>query len=664
MHEQAATPLIDHASALHERGVAAFQAGDIEVALTLLPQACAQPGAPGIYHRSHCEVLRRCGRVDEAVAAARRAVRCDPDRAEAWQSLGTVLAEGGALEESRDCFAAAIAIAPGYVPAYGNLAVVLQQLGKLRAAEACYRDVLRLAPDNLDVWLNFAALLAERGRHREGLAIVARVLDRSPRMVRALLIASELERDLGRHAAALDFVERALAVTPDDLSSLVRRARILCRLGRAEEALEDCNRVLAVVENDAEARHAQALALQELDRPAAAIEAFRVAEAASAMPAPIITDQAWLLAELGHRDDALAALGRALALEPNLAAAWYYRASLSGYAPGDRDLAIMAELADDPDAPHRSRLCLSFALGRAYLDCGDGARAFARLDEGNRLQRAMIDYDPEADARRFAEIAAIFSADTLWRRAGEGNPSDRPIFVFGMPRSGTTLIEQILAAHPLVRGTGEPTALRDIAEAPGFPARVPDLAPDQLGALGGRYLQRIGADGDGERTIDKMPSNFMHAGLISLILPGARMIHCRRDALDTCLSCYSLLFANGQDYSYDLRELGLFYRLYTTLMVHWRRVLPPESFIEIDYETLVHDTEGEVRRMLDFCRLPWNASCLRFYEAQGRVTSASLMQVRSPVYTKSIGRARSFRRWLGTLEAALADTATDIAAAC
>jgi hypothetical protein len=157
------------------------------------------------------------------------------------------------------------------------------------------------------------------------------------------------------------------------------------------------------------------------------------------------------------------------------------------------------------------------------------------------------------------------------------------------------------------------------------------------------------------RLVDKMPSNFLHAGLISLILPGARMIHCRRDPLDTCLSCYSLLFTSGHEYSYDLGELGRFYRLYRSLMAHWRRILRPESFLEIDYETLVRNTDGEVRKILDFCGLPWDTACLRFHETNRRVTSASLDQVRSPVYANSIGRAQPFRRWLGTLEAALAD---------
>jgi tetratricopeptide (TPR) repeat protein len=578
-----------------------------------------------------------------------------PD-AQAWQTLGTILVERGALAEGRDCYAAAVRIEPDFLQALNNLAVVLQRLGELGAAEARYREVLRIAPENPETLLNFAALHGELGRCREGLEIAERVLDRSPGMVRAHLIASELERGMGRYASALVRVERALAVAPGQIEILTRRAHILCALGRWDTVLDDCDRVLGVAPNDADALHARALALQGLNRTTASLEAFHAAETASPMPAPIITSRGWLLAEMGRKDEALATLDRALTLEPNFATAWYYRASLTSYAPGDRDLVVMERMADNPDAPYRTKLCLSFALGKAYLDMGDGERAFARLGEGNRLQRALLDYEPDADARRFAEIAATFSADTLSRRAGSGHPSTRPIFVFGMPRSGTTLIEQILASHPLVQGVGEPTHLRDIAEVPGLPAGVPDLAPEDLAALGRRYLDLVGADvPDTLRLVDKMPLNFRHAGLISLILPGARMIHCRRDPLDTCLSCYSLLFTSGQEYSYDLDELGRFYRLYGRLTAHWRQVLPPDSLIEIDYETLVGDTEGEVRKILDFCGLPWDPACLRFYETTRRVTSASLNQVRSPIYAKGIGRAQSFRSWLGALEAALAD---------
>jgi tetratricopeptide (TPR) repeat protein len=583
-----------------------------------------------------------------------------PGDADAWNRMGSILVERGEIAESSECFATAVRIDPNFLQALNNLAVVLQRLGQLAAAETRYREALQRAPDNLEIGLNFAALLGSLGRYSEALDIVERVLERSPDLVRAWVLAAALECDVGRRAAALARIERALAIAPDQPKILTRRAQILCQLGRCADALEDCNRALSMIPNDAETLHEKALALQALNRPEAALETFRLAEAADLAPATAVADRGWLLAEMGRKDEAMIAIDQALRLQPDLSSAWYYRTNLTRYTRGHPDLAIMERIADNPDLPFRDRVLLSFALGKAFLDDGDGPRAFARLETGNRLKRTTLDYDPDAEARRFAGIVATFSAENLSRVAGSGDPSGRPVFVFGMPRSGTTLVEQILASHRLVHGAGEPSHLRDIAEASGVHARVTEMGAGEFAGLGHRYLDLVGAGTpDTLRLIDKMPLNFLHAGLISLILPNARMIHCRRDPLDTCLSVYSLLFTSGHEYSYDFRELGRFYRLYRTLMAHWRRVLPPENFLEIDYEALVGDTERQVRRLLDFCDLPWDADCLRFHETRRRVTSASLDQVRSPIYTQSIARAQAFRPWLGVLEETLVDLPPD-----
>jgi tetratricopeptide (TPR) repeat protein len=646
----------DEATDLHALAMAAFQRGDVAASQALMAQACAQASAPVSHHLHHAEILRCCGRLDEAEAAGRLAVAREPGGAEAWNVLGAILADRDALAESRDCFAAAVRIDPRSVNGINNLAVMLQRLGELGAADACYRDLLALAPGNLDIELDFAILQGRLGRHREGLAIVDRILARAPRMLKALLFAAELEQDLGGDPAALARLDHAAGVIPEQISILTRRAQTLYRLGRCNAALSDCERALGIVPTDPDALHMRAIALQGLDRADEALQAFHVAEAVSAAPARVITNRAVLLAEMGRRAEALAAIERALVLEPRQIDAWHTRAKLTRYAPGDPDLAVMEAIADRPDAPYRDRVHLSFALGRAHLDMGDGARAFARLNAGAQLKRATLNYDPDADRRRFAGISETFSQETLARLGGAGHASDRPIFVFGMPRSGTTLVEQILASHAEVHGAGEPVHLADMAETMGLSSRIATLTPGDFAALGRLYLELVGAGvPETWRVVDKTPLNFLYAGLISLILPNARMIHCRRDPLDTCLSGYSLLFARGHEYSYEFTELGRFHRLYQRLMAHWRQVLPPDNLLEIDYESLVGDTEAETRRLLAFCGLSWDDACLRFHETPRRVASASLDQVRSPIYTTSLGRAQSFRPWLGALEAALAE---------
>ena len=272
----------------------------------------------------------------------------------------------------------------------------------------------------------------------------------------------------------------------------------------------------------------------------------------------------------------LATLDLALAAEPELAAAWYARADAKSFAADDPDIAAMERLLLPRPAhrrrgqqPERERLLLHYALGKAYLDIKDAARAFAHLNAGSRLKRARLDYDAAAAARAMTAIAEAFPAALIAGLGDGGEPDQTPVFILGMPRSGTTLVEQILASHPLVHGGGEPRHIerlvRDLGDA--YPAGVATLPPERLAALGRRYLAMAGPATPGAlRVTDKMPNNFLHAGLIHGALPGARIIHCRRDPVDTCLSCYSKLFSTGQEFSYDLVELGDYYRGYAALM--------------------------------------------------------------------------------------------------
>jgi hypothetical protein len=302
--------------------------------------------------------------------------------------------------------------------------------------------------------------------------------------------------------------------------------------------------------------------------------------------------------------------------------------------------ALFAEASADDD-----RIPLAFALGKAWLDAGEAERAFDRLDAGNRWKRASFDYAVEADVALFERIASAFSADVV--AADGGYDGDLPVFVIGMPRSGTTLVEQILASHPDVHGAGELGVLEgvigDAVGADGFPERAAALSAAQAQAVGRAYADNVGRYAQGrKRVVDKMPSNFRYAGLIHRILPKARIIHCRRDPRDTGLSCYSKLFTGAQPFAYDLAELGRYHRAYERLMDHWRAVLPPECFLEVDYEDVVGDLEAQARRLAAFCGLDWNAACLDFHTTARAVRTASAAQVRKPIYTGSVGRWKAY----------------------
>jgi hypothetical protein len=315
----------------------------------------------------------------------------------------------------------------------------------------------------------------------------------------------------------------------------------------------------------------------------------------------------------------------------------------------------MASLLSREGISLADRALLNFGLGKAYLDIGDSARAFRHYDEGNRLKRSTYSYDVEETERWMAGIAEVFRPALIEAKPGRGARSDLPVFVLGMPRSGTTLVEQILASHPMVHGAGELKRLHALIEEIGtFPECVTALSIDEITSLGERYLAGVAPMATGRRHVtDKMPSNFFYCGMIRLILPDARIVHCRRDPVDTCLSCYTKLFAAHQPFAYDQAELGRYHCAYQTLMAHWRATLPASHFLEVDYEAVVRDVEGQTRRLLDFLSLPWDETCLRFYETERPVRTASVNQVRQPIYATSSGRWRKHAAQLKPLLDAL-----------
>ncbi len=641
------------AALFHHQSLGALRAHNPRLALELIARACVCPDVPGEYHRLHAEILRACGRLDAALGNARLAVKRDGRSASAWGTLAAILAELRQFDESSRCFETAIDLDSDLVESRHNLAIVLQLSGRTRDAELRYGEVLERAPDHVLARINHAGLMNTLGRYDAASAALEAVFARDPGVADAHLVASSIEYNRERYQLALDRIDQAIALAPGQVRIRVRRAEILGKLGRYQAALDDCDIVLARFPEDGEALRVKSFVLRILDRPDDALVALHAAQAAGSNP-DIAVDQAWLLAEMGRKNEALLILDQALSERQDLASALYCRAFLARPKPGHRDVAAMERIAADDEAPAKDRMRLSFSLGKIHLDAGDGQKAFAYLDRANAMKRRDIAYDRRSEEQWFTSMMVVFSAENMARHAGEGLRTTQPIFVFGMPRSGTTLVEQILASHRLVRGKGETAYMNALARSSIFPAGPTGLSAENLRLCANRYLELAGAGAASHlHFVDKTPSNFQYAGLISRLLPGARMIHCRRDALETCLSCYSLLFNHGNEFSYSQAELGHYYGQYRSLMAHWNAALPAGSVLDVDYEALVSDTEAEVRRLLDFCALPWDDACLRFYETKRLVTSSSLDQVRSPIYRTSLRRARSFLPWLGELERSL-----------
>jgi hypothetical protein len=313
------------------------------------------------------------------------------------------------------------------------------------------------------------------------------------------------------------------------------------------------------------------------------------------------------------------------------------------------------------------RIKLRFALGKARLDAGDPDRAFIHLEQGNRLKRETFEYDSVLALQRIDAVRETFTPQLLQRFSGmgAGHPTEVPVFVIGMPRSGTTLIEQILASHPLMQGAGELLLLSRLVPGlspaqpypcpPVYPPLLTEMPPVRLTRLGREYESQLRELHPGKaRVIDKAPLNFLYAGFIHLVLPNARIIHCRRDPLDTCLSCYMHTFNGDMTFAYDQTELGSYYRRYEALADHWRKVLPRERYTEVRYEDIVENFEPEARRLVEFCAMPWSEDCLGFHQSDRQVRTASAIAVRKPVYRSSVGRSRAYTPHLRPLIDALA----------
>ena len=469
-------------------------------------------------------------------------------------------------------------------------------------------------------------------------------------------------RRAGRWEEALAGYDAVLRLEPHHVPSLNNRGIVLSQLGRHAEALGSLDAALAANPGDPIALNNRGEALQKLARPAEALASYDAAIAGAPDFAEAHGNRGHLLGQLGRAVEAEEALIRAISLQPGNPRFYQHLAPLHRFTPDDPILAQMRDLTRRAaELPTDDRIELGFALAKALADIGDHAHAFDQLAAANRLKRSTFTYDEAAVLDELERIGALFDEDVLRRTSGAGDPGPSPILIVGMPRSGSTLIEQILASHPQVFGAGENSAFDDALgeilarEGHGvFPEGAASLSGEAVRDLGAAYLGRLG-DGarPGARVVDKTLSNFRHLGLVHAALPGARMIHVRRDPVDVCMSCFGLLFGLGQPYAYDLGELGRYHRAVERLMRRWRERLPREVLLDLQYETLIADPEGEVRRVLEHCGLDWDPRCLEFHLTDRQVRTSSATQVRRPLYTSGVGASRVYASNLGPLLDAL-----------
>ena len=572
-----------------------------------------------------------------------------------------------ALSPVESCFAA-IAEAPDDAANWTSLGDVLRGLNEREAALEAYENALARRGDDAATWFAKATLLTDMRRIDEASLAFRAVLHHQPSCHQAHSCLAAFLHVAGQDQQALAELGYALELAPDDARALLLLTRVHLRLGSYAVAEAAARKVLATQPNHAEAHGLLGRVLYDAARVSDALPVLERAVALAPGHAEARNDLAVALKSLGRLDEARAHLRDGLRLDPAMHGAYGNIAELVNFAEepalAEQIATISAQLAADPRRPKGASdplIPIYFAQAKALDDLGDHAGALQHYVAGGRLKRAALAYDEPAHVRFCDQVKHLFTREFLANNAHVGGPGAAPVFIIGMPRSGSTLVEQILASHPDVVGLGEvmflPEAIKHCHQLypalPPYPDLAPMLGPEHLQAMAKAYLDKVQVAGSA-RVTDKLLTNYFYAGLIHMIFPQAKFIHTRRDPVATCLSAFTTHFAEPMAYTYDFGELGRHYVRYAELMAHWDQALPPGVIHHVAYEDLVADTEAAARGMLTFLGLPWHDGCLEFHKAKRQVQTASLAQVRQPVYTAALNRWRRYGEGLAPLITALA----------
>ncbi|MFT3757941.1 sulfotransferase [Thauera sp.] len=651
----------EHPHALHLLGVVAYQAGHAARGMALIDKAIGlAPNVP-LFFSNLGEMCRQQGQIERALALAERATEQDASAAAAWSNLGLACFDAGQHARAESCHARALALAPGLVQSLNNMGSLLRVRKDKPAAIEWYRKALAVDSSYLEALSNLGAVLVEDSRHDEAIEPLERALTLRPDYPEALCNLGLARFRQERNEEATSLLQRSLQLRPEYPEALVGLAMVLHQEGRVEEAIGLLRKAAAVAPDNVNAWVWLGSSLVETDQPEAAEAAYMEALRLDEENVDGLAGLGNLRVEQGRLDEAESWLKRALSIDPDNLGAHFQMVQMRRVQPDNVHVDWLLNHLPSEEG-HNKRISLHYALGKAYDDLKCWDQAFPHFLEGARLKRSKLDYDPLLDQERVERIMRCIDKAFIERHWGGGHVSEVPILVLGMPRSGTTLTEQILASHPDVFGAGELRDLLSVCQSSSndvpFPENLAGVDGEALSGWGREYVERLQRRApDARRITDKMPGNYLVLGLIPLMLPKARIVHVRRNPVDTCVSCFTRLFNRHQEATYDLAELGRHYAMYARLMAHWRAVLPAGSFLEVQYEEVVADLPGQARRLLDFAGLPWNDACLDFHKTERSVRTASVTQVRQPIYKSSVARWKHYEHYLGPLLEALGEYA-------
>ena len=604
----------------------------------------------------------KAGQLDRAETLYRKVLRKMPSNPDALQLLGVIALDRGYIDRAIQLIGKAVAINPNLALAHSNLGNALLASGRVGDAIASYRRAISLEPRFAAAHCNLGKALDSQGSFSAAVESCRRAVELDPGMADAYNNLGNALRGDGRLEDSVVALRHAVALAPRRVDLHTNVGNVQLELQRFDAAMTSFRRAIEIDPKYARSHYGLAACLRFVGEMDAALESYRRALTLDPNQATIWNDIGNVFRALGRFDEAIDAFQNAIAVAPDFADPYRNLAACRSLATDKDEFARVSVLATREDLPVDERVAAGFALGKALDDADRYDEAFAAYENANRLFHDLLAaqghaFDAEALRRLTDETIARFTPEFFASMKGKGDPSELPVFIVGMPRSGTSLVEQIAASHSRVSGAGELSDIGEIAGqlvSRGTDGAHPDWDAAELGRHADAHLDRLRRlGGSAERVIDKMPDNIFKLGVIAALFPSARVICCRRDARDTGLSCYFQKFSGRQlAFSYDLADCGRRYRETERLTAYWHRALPLRT-LDVQYETLVDDLEGQSRRLISFLGLHWEAACLDFHRTERTVKTASSWQVRQPLYRRAVGRWKHYANHLSALIAEL-----------
>lgn len=649
-----------HAYALHLLGIIAYQVGKITLGIQLIEQAIQSNPQVALFHSNLGEMHRQLNATHLSIQCGQYAVMLDPNSATAWSNLGIAYYDAKQYEQAEDCHKRALVFNPRLSCSLNNLGSIYKAQEKTKPAMEFYQAAIAASPHFVEPFNNLGVLFLQQQEFKQALECLHHAILLAPDFADAHCNLGLALLGLEQCDKALMHFEKVLQLKPDYAEAYYGFAKVYLYQHHFTEAEHHIRKAVMINPQKVEFYQLLAEIYHEQGHYTEALNHLDRALLMDSISPSLYLSKGNILMEMGEIAQAEAQFLKA-ATDPSIdtqVMAYYCLVQLRKNKPENANLNNLLSMVNHPTLSSSKLEYLYFALGKCYDDVGEWGKAFEYFSEGCRVKRQRITYNIAEQIQFTHKLIHCFTQQTIDYLRPFANPSALPVFIVGMPRSGSTLVEQILSTHPQAYGAGELKYLNHLIQCPVrnqqttvyYPENILQLSPETCRAIANQYVSYLRNFSSGAvRITDKMPHNFIAIGLIYALFPNAKIIHVQRNPMDTCLSCFTKLFTEGQLYSYDLAELGQYYQCYSLIMNHWRRILPSGSWLDVEYEVMVNHLEKEARRLIEFCDLPWEPACLAFYQSKRQVRTASFVQVRQPIYTSSVERWRRYEPDLAPL---------------